>query len=474
MAASVNPLFISSESSRIQRQAITVNPQPEPSSVRAMAKTINSIYSYDVVLAHGPGCNDGATSAWAIWRSLPVEYRDTLAAEGGFYAAPSYDDESTDVGAQNDPFIHPNSPEGAMNLQDRGFPVVFVFVQPSEGVPNRLVAGKRVMVLDLDMGDAIVPLVRSATFVLLADHHDSTPKTIHKHSQLLLDECRHKFSMFVSTNKQECGATLSWRLSHTAAIPPLVQVVRIGDTWQWDDYPELQARYVLKALYMRRAFRSFADIEEVYQTWDQQFNTYVSQGRSVLDYEKSLVRQAAKQCDLGFIQTNDGTVYTVAYTQASILHSEIGSAMKWYASKRFRIPIHFCVSWKYASFKSLVSVSLRDPDPGINLAHIARNIKGGDGKGGGHAEAAGFSFYGIENFHKFVLKSVPVEVSTLNIRSIEPVDQSALRHLPESDWISVSEAPDRLPTSDDDSDRPKLTTSTQVKQPAVIPNVDGN
>ena len=42
-------------------------------------------HNYDVIISHGPGCNDGSTAAWAIWRNLDKEYRDLLEKEGGFY-----------------------------------------------------------------------------------------------------------------------------------------------------------------------------------------------------------------------------------------------------------------------------------------------------------------------------------------------------------------------------------------------------
>jgi hypothetical protein len=307
-----------------------------------MDPTLNIEFPYNVIIAHGPGCNDGATAAWCIWRLLPRDYRDHLAKEGGFYVKPEREEKEDEepvqqpVSTSTDPFIHPNSPEGAMKLQDKGFPVVFVFIQPSEGVPSKLVENKRVLILDLDMGDALIPVVAAANFVLLADHHDSTPLTICKHAAFLFDQSRHKFATFVNTSKSECGTTLAWRLTHTAELPPFVQVVRIGDTWQWNEYPELKARFVLKALHIRRAFRSFPDIEATFIHWDENFESNAEKGRAVMEFESALIKQGAKKCDLGFIQTNDGTVYNVAYTQADLLYSEIGAAMKWYAQQRFK------------------------------------------------------------------------------------------------------------------------------------------
>ena len=384
---------------------------------------------YDVIIAHGPGCRDGATAAWCVWRTLSLTYRNTLAQEGGFYS-----DKDPQCGKSNErttgsfePYVHPNSPEGAMRLQARGFPVVFVFMQPGEQAPIKLVENKNVVILDLDMGDALVPLVRAAKRVLLSDHHDSTPLTIAKYSNILFEECRHKFATFVNTNKSESGATLAWELTHGTKNPPFIETVRIGDTWQWHEYPELKAREVLKSLHVYKVFRSFVDIENAFEYWDENFQSHAEEGMIITDYETALVKQMAKQCDIGYLQTNDGHVYTLAYTQANILHSEVGASMKWYAQKRFKVPIHFCATWKYVSHKGVVSVSLRDPGDNINLATIARSVKGTDGKGGGHASASGFVFYGLENFHNYISKTPPI--TTLN-NSWTPITSLKEPYLP--------------------------------------------
>ena len=81
--------------------------------------------------------------------------------------------------------------------------------------------------------------------------------------------------------------------------------------------------------------------------------------------------------------------------------------MKKLATHKFNTHIHFCVTWKYVPNLNMVSISLRNPDIDINLGQIAMNIKNGTGRGGGHVEAAGFSFQGIENFHKFILREKP-------------------------------------------------------------------
>lgn len=361
------------------------------------------IQQFQVIIGHGPNCNDGATSMWAVWRTLSPEYKSVLAREGGFYAPPKEEEDK--------PFLHPNSVEGAIRLQKKGLPLVFVFSQPSVPIPNKLIRHKNVLILDLDLGDALIPLVTAANYVFVCDHHDTSQATLAKHADFLLSQNRHKFAQLINTSKKECGATLTWRLTHPTEIPPLVEVVRIGDTWQWDDRPDLQAKYVLQTLYVKRAFRSFPDIEKTYQNWDRKHHSWVDRGRIIYDYQMALVKQAAKQCDLGYIQTQDGTTYTVAYVQSSLLVSEIGGAIRWYAERRFRTQIDMCAVWKYNSRRDLVIVSLRDPGPGIKLGRVARDIKGSIGNGGGHAEAAGFSFQGIARFREVILpkKEIPID-----------------------------------------------------------------
>lgn len=398
------------------------------------ARSDSFVREFQVIIGHGPNCNDGATAMWSVWRVLDPEYRAALAKEGGFYSKP-FDDAETSL----KPYLHPNSVEGAIRMQEKGFHTVFVFSQPNMPIAEKLVRGKNVLVLDLDMGDALIPLVEAAKSVFICDHHDTSQTTIFKHSEVLLNTYRNKFAQLINTSKRECGATLAWRFTHSADIPAFVQVVRIGDTWQWSDHPELHAKFVLKSLYVKRAFRSFPDIEATFQSWDRNFHKWVEHGRIIHEHETALVKQAAKQCNLGYMQAEDGTVYTVAYVQGNLLVSEIGAAMRWYAEQRFKVPIDFCAIWKYAPRHDRVIVSLRDPSPNLKLGQIARTIKSSDGTGGGHVEAAGFSFIGIENFKRFILPYAPVDntpttaptlTSTTPIPIIETSTLSEIKTLP--------------------------------------------
>lgn len=380
-----------------------------------------SSFPWDVIIAHGPGCHDGATAAWAVWRSMPEAYRLALGQWGGFYAKPKKFEEGDDELVFDENYVHPNSPAGAIALQKHGLAVVFVFMQPGKEVPEELVKNKRVLVLDLDMGDALVSLVKAAKSVKLCDHHDTTMATILKHSDVLLNQDRAKFSMFVDTRTAESGASLAWKLSHAAVVPKFVDTVRIGDTWQWDENPN--ARYILDALWVNRSFRSFPDIEETFQTFEQMESSYVREGRVLFQYKEALAKSMAKHCELAYVRTKDGKVYTVAYAAISTLRSEVGNKMRFYAEKRFKMPIDFAAVWTYMPDHKMVQVSIRDPAPGLNLGEIARNIDGPDAKGGGHPKASGFTFSGIENFHKVFLTENPNPPVQLEEVVIDPTDE---------------------------------------------------
>lgn len=352
--------------------------------------------SYDVVLSHGPGCTDGIVAAWCVWVSLPPYYRKLLESAGGIYC---YNPTSVTSGLK-----HINSTEGALDLQRRGFPVVFALIQPGELIPVELIAGKRVLLLDVDMSQELPNIIKYAKHTTLLDHHDSSLNTIKVHKL----EGVTNFTWQVDASKQECGATLAWKKLFTTPVPDMIEVVCMGDNWSWDDASRIpSARAILKSLSTMKAFRSFPRINQVFNSWDDKMGAHAKEGAIMLKYEDSIVKRAARQADIGYITTTDGKIYTVAYANASVLHSEIGSNLRWYAEMRHGSPIHFAATWKYAPYKATISVSLRDPLPGIELQTIANSVSGSN-QGGGHKDAASFSFIGIENLHKFIQRSYPV------------------------------------------------------------------
>ena len=355
------------------------------------------IFPYEVIIAHGPGCKDGTTAAWCWWRRLPLNYRCLLAAIGDFY---DYS-RKTEMSISKNENTRFDTTSGALRLQAYGFPVVFAFVQPNTQIPINLIKDRRVLILDLDLGIELLPVITNAAFTMLCDHHTSTLETIKNNVDKMF--AKDKFGIFVDTRKIESGASLSWKLSHNTRIPLFIDIVRIGDNWQFDENPNVQAKAVLRTMHLEGTFTSFPAIEQGFELLQTNYLDYVNRGIVLLQYDQQIIKTICKQCDLGSLVLNDGTRYTIAYTQCNVMHSEVGASMKFYAQKRFaNVKIHLCATWKYVSHRNMISVSLRDGDEGIDLALVAREVVGTDKRGGGHDTSASFMFQGLENFHKFI------------------------------------------------------------------------
>lgn len=375
---------------------------------------LNTDFPYDVILSHGPSCKDGAAAAWCFWRKLPVEYRTELSKEGGFYAkydGSHADNEQEDIEEQDEQlsasgFIHVNSVYGAINLQNKGYPIVFAFLKPKETVPIQLISGKRVLILDLDLGEAIFSIEKNCLNVTIVDHHDSTYSTI----DMFENQNQDKMYFNINSDCKFSACTLAWNMTHDTPIPPLIRTVCISDNYDFKSKNNLKfnPRYVIKSLSNRRIFRSFVDIEECFENWNENFREYEKIGKTICDVETEIIRKISRQADLGFIRTMNGQIYTICYVQANCLHSDVGISMKYYAQKRFGVKIDFCATWKYIPYHDLVSVSLRDPNPGIDLDVVAKNIYALNMKGGGHSKAASFSFYGLANLHYYLLREMPL------------------------------------------------------------------
>ena len=351
----------------------------------------------NVVISHGPNCVDGSVAAWCIWRKLSSLDKKLLRNEGGYYSSQPHKN-------NKDKYIHPNSVEGALKLQSKGHQTVFVFSQPSDNIPKELILNKNVMILDIDFGTKLDDIIKVANKVYLIDHHISSKITVSSINS-------PKLFCYLNFSNKESAASLAWKFTENNKIPSFIDIVRIGDNWDWEDNKD--AKYILKYLNLKRSFKSFQHIDKIFNTWDKKYNDYVSEGKIILEHENAIINKISKQCSLGYMQTCNGEVYTIAYVQANTLHSEIGSVIKKYAEKRFNTKIDFCATWKYVPYKNLISVSLRNDDYSINLSEVAKNIKGiNPDDSGGHVNSSAFYFEGLENFHNYILKSNPLFIPT--------------------------------------------------------------
>lgn len=361
---------------------------------------------YDVIISHGFGCADGAVSAWCVWRTLSDDYKKKLSHYKGFYS------DGTAPFTYDKNWINPLTVHGALKLQQEGLSPVFAFAQPSTKIPIDLIKNKNVLILDLDLGAELVNVVKYAASVKLVDHHITSETTLLEHADELATD---KFTMIINTSPSESGASLTWKLfNKDTELPTFIDVIRIEDTWSWDDLPE--AKYIMKSLKSNNYLSTFSKIDKVFNSWDKNYDKWVSQGEYIVFADNVNIKLMAKSCDLGFVRTKDGKVYTVAYTQAPVLISEVGTAIRKYAELKFKQEIDFCVTWKYLTYKNLVLCSARSPREGLDLGNICRNIRNIN-SGGGHAEAAGFNFNGIHNLHNVIIKDESLAIQDTSPRS---------------------------------------------------------
>lgn len=364
-----------------------------------------SIEDIEVVISHGPSCNDGATAAWLIWRKFPPDVRAALAKEGGFYRRYSSKDSKDDKNFEESVSsfqlnTHPNSTSGGIQLLIKGHKRVIVFASPQEHIPKELVENRNVAILDLDLGYNLIPVIDAAKSVLIIDHHASSAKSFN----LFTTAHKAKTELIYKTDKKHSACSLTWERFYEQPIPDFINTIRMGDTW---DFLDSSVKSILRGMFVRRCFKNFEKIEETFNRFSAVKTSLVECGEIVANYEKTLVRMICEQAGIGYLTLKTGETYCVAHVNSGVLRSEVGASLKDLIQKNFEQHIQFVAVWRYVPHNNLVAVSLRSPDFGLDLSTIARNVNLSTSNGGGHAEAAGFSFMGIENFGKIFSNTKP-------------------------------------------------------------------
>lgn len=364
---------------------------------------------YSVVIFHDP-CDDGKTGAWAYYKSLSPATQAELALLGGIFgssAAPHMH-----VGPRTTPSLV--SIEGALALRAgpeeakrvlgveiaRTPPVIFVGVAPQTPIPAALVAGQRVVVIDVDLGASLMPVVEAAAETLVIDHHPSARKYI--------VECaaRHpeKFGACFETDKSESGATLAWKHFHPGTpVPDLVDIVRVGDTWSWGGY-WCDAQAVQLVMRQDKVLRNFGSITEAAEKMaDRNYVLAVAEkGAQLLAYRDSIVSDIARKAEVFYV-TDGARTYRGLGVNNGHFVSEVGNAIREEVAPAYEAAsgtaIDFVFCWFHMPVEDKIIVSLRGPGEGIDLSVLAATVVGlGKENGGGHKPAAGFQILDLTNF----------------------------------------------------------------------------
>lgn len=356
---------------------------------------------YDVVIFHGPKCPDGMTSAWIYWLLLPEEIKEDLRKFGGIYG--KIDNLELKM---NSKFY--NTQKGVMvnskNLKILKSPLVnFIYVQPGEQIDLEIISNKKVLILDLDMGDELINIIKNSDYTFIIDHHFTSNNTIEKIKKEKIP--KRKYSFYFNDSKSESGASLTWKYFIDEEVPWFINVVRIGDTYSFEEYEE--AKYILTYLNTKGIFLSFYNLDNFIANIGKKYviEKIIKKGKIMNKQEQIIAFNSARNFTLSRLMTNDGKKYLVAYCSGNTLSNDMSLYIRDLAQERTIEKIDFVATWKYIPFKKLVLVSLRDPY-NCNLGEIASNIIDIEGNfsngGGGHEKAASFKFEGLENFHKFL------------------------------------------------------------------------
>jgi hypothetical protein len=195
------------------------------------------------------------------------------------------------------------------------------------------------------------------------------------------------------------------------AVPRFIRCVQIADTWNWDQEPGLHVDDVMTSLRAAGALDSFVTIEAAEATFETDYDAHVARGRTINAFIDKEVDDISRTATLGYVNS-DGRNYSVLYVQSALHISKVGSRIRELlapesAGWSYRgLPIDMTAVWRYDAEKREVYVSLRGNRDDVDLAAVAKGVRGeGARPGGGHRAAAGFTIVGIENLHRVIALS---------------------------------------------------------------------
>jgi oligoribonuclease NrnB/cAMP/cGMP phosphodiesterase (DHH superfamily) len=324
------------------------------------------------------------TAAWAYWSSnaLSEEERKLLAHYGGKYADGGESGSET-TGS-------PTSIEGALRILNRGLPTAFVFVHPTAVLPEELVRGRHVILLDIHLEKCLESIIEKAESVFVGDHHRS--------GEALIVGCasKHPGRFQCVYDVTRSGARIAWDHFHAGeAVPPLVAYVEDRDLWAWR-LP--RSREINEAIYVGNFMETFAALDSFHLRWTKTESptsaSLAEDGARYLEYQRAIVDGLARRAS-PMTMNSGGTDYRVLVVNAGTLASEVGNHIlaNYTASYESCWPVDFVALWSYSPSDNRIYVSCRASRAGIDLSVIAANPTGGV-QGGGHARAAGFSVIG--------------------------------------------------------------------------------
>lgn len=241
----------------------------------------------------------------------------------------------------------------------------YIGVNHQEGPPVGL-NGKDVYCVDFCYGaDETRRIQKMARSLTIIDHHISR-------KEIAQSVLRHSYAV------NHSGSVLAWQYFHSGKrIPTLLKYIEDVDLWKFK-LPKSRALVAFLDMRLEFSFKSFDTISRGFENRKIR-NQFARDGEIVLEYQNALIKDAVENSAelVRFLG------YVVFATNSPFIHSEIGNAL---ASKRG--PFSIVWSKKY----NKIVVSLRSVG-NFDVSKLA--VRCG---GGGHKNAAGFSFSAKKSF----------------------------------------------------------------------------
>jgi hypothetical protein len=396
---------------------------------------------FDVVIARA-NTPDAMVGAWVYWSTLSEEARAEMVPLGDIFASrPPY----------NNVRARPSGPavtslEGALALAQgpdvarevlgvelaQSPLVIFVFVAPWTPIPAELVRWKRVLIIDLNLGEELWPVVYAAAHVHVVGHDAG----VAQHAM----DCRRSFDRSRLTYAVECakefsGALLTWiRFRSPEPIPWLVRVVQCMARDDSAQEPGIDMLSVLLAMRAREMLRTFPDISGAVCEWEAMPDAGRS-GTVALADEGRIVEIARRNAIVHIIQSAAVRYVIAAPNGKKCWYRGLGvsNCPLWQkrtcaalvagparAYEEAGMRIDFVFMWTYCPHNDMIHVAVRSTGTGINQHKLARTIMGyGKQRGKGGATLGSFYIQGAANLDN-ILRILPPS----DIREFDPAEVS--------------------------------------------------
>lgn len=232
------------------------------------------------------------------------------------------------------------------------------------------VQNKNVLMFDFCFkSDVLSRIDESARKFAILDHHTTALEEIQRanlEDRSVLDVTRS-------------GCSLAWEYSFSQSkkevpeMPRFLKFIQDRDLWRYE-LPDTKAFVAAVYPTIKYTFDDWLHFQD-----DDVVDKYISEGKIILKYQKLEIEKLAESAKYVF----DWNGYNIKVINATNYISDLGN----YLAKK----ADFALLWWYDAHRQIIKVSLRSDAHGnnVNVANIAKKYGGG-----GHPNAAGFSWNG--------------------------------------------------------------------------------